>query len=469
VLLVAAVAYGANAASWLRWEREPLVHDEFSYLLAADTYAHGRLTNPTHPLWRHFETFHVIQRPTYQSKYPPGQGLALALGIVALGHPIAGVWLSFAAACAALTWMLRGWMPARWALAGGLLAALHPALGAFWGQTYWGGAVAMCGGALVYGAVPRLVRRDSAWASALLGLGLSILLLTRPVEGAVAALPALAFLAWRRLRARRRATWRLWAPATVILAAAVAWLAYYDWRVTGDALRSPYWTWVLAYQNRDPAVPEILRRYRGSLELSPLRRLARVVVFYAPLTLGLLLPGLWWMLRSRWTRLHALAAGAVVAASVCFTRGWPHYTAPVAGAVLALLVQGLRGWWRAGRRWPLLRVAAVTVLLTTLSGWAARVSPNLWANPHLLGREQVLNALAGTPRDHVVIVRYGPRHVVDREWVFNEADIDAAHVVWARELGGAADQALRAYFPERRMWLFEPDASAPRLTPYTPP
>ena len=162
---------------------KPAVPDEFSYLLAADTFSHGRLTNPTHPMWIHFETFHELSHPTYASMYPPGQGLVLALGQI-FHAPWFALWIGMAVLCGLITWALWIWLEPPWAIAGGLLAALH-LTGSYWTDTYWGGTVAAIGGALVVGALARLLRRASPGPALAFGLGLAILANTRPYEGFV--------------------------------------------------------------------------------------------------------------------------------------------------------------------------------------------------------------------------------------------------------------------------------------------
>ena len=195
-------------------------------------------------MWIFFETFHVNMQPTYMSKYPPGQGAVLALGQL-LGHPWIGVLLSVGVMCGAIVWALQGWFPARWAFLGGMLAALQFGVANYWVDSYWGGAVAAIGGALVVGALPRIFRCQRPRDSLVFGIGGAILAVTRPWEGGVFCVAAIIALAIWTMIGKRSLSWRVTlprvvAPAALVFIATGALLSYDNWRVTGDPLLFPY-------------------------------------------------------------------------------------------------------------------------------------------------------------------------------------------------------------------------------------
>ena len=483
---------------------EPMVHDEFSYLLAADTFAHGKLTNATHPMWMHFESFHIIQQPTYMSKYPPAQGLVLAIGELVGGHPIIGVWMSFGLMCAAICWMLHGWVTPRWAVLGGILALINPMLGiaSYWSQSYWGGAVAAAGGALLLGGVRRLMRRVRVYDALLTGAGLAILANSRPYEGLLVSLPVGVFLfAWmlsKRGPAIRVSIRQIGLPILIVLGLTSAAMALYNLRVTGNALRMPYqvheetyavvpvFIWqalrpepvyhhqeirsfhasFIPYYSAQHSISGFLEKNIGAIwELAQ----AYLHVFAIPL-----IAGHWvlvqWALRHRWGRLAVIVYGVLLVGMLMQTYKGVHYVAPITGLNYFFVLNAMRLWrWRnkiIGQfmLWFLPCLAISGIAASVVSGIMTDNS-SAWH----LQRARLLAQLNQEQSQHLIIVRYGSQHSVNDEWVYNEAEIDRAKVIWARDMNLAENCKLIEYFKDRRIWLLEVDAdeSVPKLKPYS--
>ena len=485
----------------------PHVHDEMSYLLAADTFAHGRLANPPHPMWLFFDTIHVNQHPTYMSKYPPAQGAVLALGQI-LGQPWIGVLLSVAAMCAAMVWMLQGWMPARWALLGGVLMIAGFAAGNYWVDSYWGGAVAAVGGALVFGALPRIFRHQRVPDAVLFGAGAAILANSRPFEGLFFFLPVgVALFLWlvgRRSPSLRITIPRVVAPIALVLILTGIFIGYYNWRLTGHPLLFPYilnnktysTTPNFVWQNLQPSLhyanPQFDDYYNtwmhgifeqtrfdglrsGLANLYESKFLASQKYFRAVEFLLPLLAALPWLVRDRkfWQ--------AFVPLAVCFasmtTVVWfePHYAAPLLGALMVILMQSLRHL----RRWKLKgrpigigfsRLVVLAVLATVPLRVAAlnRETEDDPSVQQMAYRVKFLKQLESTPGDHLVLVHYTAEHDVGQEWVYNRADIDGAKVVWARVIPGVDSRPLLDYFRRRTLWTAEADSDPPRLERLSP-
>jgi hypothetical protein len=470
---------------------DPSIHDEFSHLLLADTLAHGRLSNPTHPMWRHFETIHVIQKPTYSSMYPPTQDSFLAFGEVVFHQPWAGVVISVGIMCAAICWMMQGWLPPAWALYGTLLVILKIGVHGLWMNSFMGAPASTIAGALLFGCLPRLQKwRGSVWLAALFGLSLVLLMNTRPFEGGLLAAATLLYVGRTFWREPRRALM----PAALVLACGVLFTGFYNWRVTGSPAHMAYqvnrdtygWPENLAFlpekkpvvQNdvmRSMYIKEVKHRsiYSSSEVLidNLITRLFDNWTFLIGPLLTIPLLYLSRVFRDKETRPLILLVALILFLNLFQMVLYPFHLGPVIAAMFTIIAACVMHRSRQSS----IRFAAVLPLCLILIGamkWEA-LPLNLplayWeiaAEPHRDERAYIQDWLSRRSGKQLVIVHYEPWHDPDHEWVYNGADIDGSKVVWARDLGPDQNRELIKYFEGREVWRLNADLRPARVMAY---
>lgn len=484
---------------------QPAVHDEFSYLLGADTLAHGRLANPPHALASFFASPHELVCPMYASKYPPGQAMFLALGQVLFGAPFYGVLISNVFMLSAFCLMLSAWVPLRAGMVAATFFALILSPTMCWTDSYMGGSVAAGGAALVLLSVGVFRQRPTVLPGALFAAGVLLLFWTRPYEGGVFTLAVIVVFAREIWRNRRFAAF---AVALVVLAAGVGWTCCYNKAITGNPLLLPYMEhqrqydvapifWFLplhpapnynhprlaaqhgsnsfeflAYRSRlewpwwqRPAVTA-----RGTLTtLGPGLLLALTITFLVPVAWG----------DPVFVKM-AIVALVFLAALSLETFMSVNYTAPGWPAFAVLMGLWAEHAWRKRIFSTPFGVILELLLLFVCGVLACRsvqTQYSLIKNGRALSyqdawpyrRAALIGSLSALDRPQLVIVRYpSPDWNLGEEWVYNSADIDHQRVIFAHDLGAEKDRALLAYYSDRTALLltFDPVSGEEKLEAY---
>ncbi len=464
----------------IRGYPRPEIHDEFSYLLAADTFASGRLANPSPPHWSSFESFHILVEPKYVSKYPPAQGLFLAFGQRIFGHPAWGVWLSVSLMSAAVMWLCFEWLPPQFALVAGLVALMQVGIVGYWSQSYWGGAVTAIGGALVFGGIRRLARRPRLADGALVGLGVVLLICSRPLEGILLFGTVLTVVV---LLGRRY----VWPPKAqylspgviflVILCCGVLFNVYYDSKTTGDLWTPPYLLYEREYGTVSPLLymsgdrtkvlpnQDFHRLYDGVFRESVERlrqpgifvlRAVFILIAWTMFFLGpsviLAIQGIRHFRLNHW-HILALACCCVIGLHALLTRAaYAHYVASVSPLFYVLFGSAINV--RVARRREVssslvITILAIPALILVLQGGATVLRG---PSSFLELRADVLSRVTQAGGRHLVIVSYTANHDPNRDWVYNGAKMEGSAVLWARDLGEAENEELTRYYSDRKIW-----------------
>jgi hypothetical protein len=389
--------------------------------------------------------------------------------------------------------MLRAWVTPIWALAGGLLAVMEFGPLTSWVNSYWGGFVSAIAGCLVFGALPRLKESSRIRYGALLGVGLGLQMLTRPFEAVFLTVAAGFYLMFPV-----RATLKPLLTAAGVMAAALLLTLIHNKAVTQSWTKMPYME--SRYQYGVPATltfqPNAVPHRQLMTAEQQLDYEAQAAI-HGPGTDSVseyfnrlayrfrflrffLFPPLYLMIVPFLPSLREWRYAWLAGTGLLFAFGtnlypyfYPQYVAALTCIFVLVSVKGLQKLKSTQRNYVALLCGASFLFWfgLYLSGDNDLLSMTAYQSWYYLnggdpqGRAAVAEKLAHAPGQQLVFVRYSASHRFE-EWIHNGAEIDAAQTVWANDLGTEENDKLIRYYPQRKAWLFEPDARPLALVPY---
>ena len=467
----------------------PQTHDEFAYLLAADTFLQGRIVNPTPFSPAHFEYFHILVKPVYAAKYPPLQGFLLAVGQLLTGYPVAGVWLSGVLSSLAVYWFLRYFFTRGWALYGAVLWIFAP-LNMLWLDSYWGAHAAVIGGALSLGAFFRFLKSADKKYLFVWGAGIFILLNSRLYEGALLTGILVLGCFFDALKNKKigKTFYSSVAVFVLIGAANLLFVGFYNYQVTGDPLVLPYRmhhsqyhrTPLFVFEKLDepkPDAPTIVgkldeqwskdfqERYRNwkSALFSTFSRIPIYLFWLArsPFLIAFFLAGLFFAWRKTaendW-KIALSSLGLFTFGLVLTNFTGDRFVAPLIGIYIVLTTLGARIVYRKS---GFLRLWVWSLPLIVGIGFLYGMIPvksNSGQKPinpeNLMSRAEIENFLKSQSGKHLVFSETAESFPADaRFYVYNRAGIENALIVWAHKLSEEENAALVQHFKDRNVWL----------------
>jgi len=472
------------------------IYDEQSYIFQAQTFLEGRLVNPTPPHWEHFQTFFIVPEPYFVSKFPPGQALFMAFGKLISGEFIVGIWIIFILACIATYWMLLVYVKPHWAFLGALGVASNGHLLLEWSNSYWGGALAMLGGALVFGAIKRIVDSDLRVVlnSSFLALGAVILAYSRPFEGLISSATLIIPVIYGRLFFNYKPKvllTKIILPASIILILGLGFLLYYNNTITGSYTKLPYSLYQSRYETarsflfqKPHESPEgipfqmskfhdnELKRYlsRRSSIMGFLKGVSEKLFMFGRYYINIiyLLPFLFFVFSPKgfWQKYSLGVLLILLACNFVTTWNETYYIAPITVLFIYMIISGFR--LASFRKWNFyqstINTIIVIILLHPFIGVAAHLKRDR-SDFAIIKKEHIARLNLNSKKD-LVIVHYAQEHKSNNEFVYNEPDIENADVIWARDLGVIKNKELVDYFKERNIWYFYPDQDSHELLNY---